>query len=275
MNKIINKIYPVSKKNIHNSDGLYLKTVLSKLNIKKPIYYANFLTSFDGRIATFDKRIKKLLTPENIKNDIDFQLFCQLHAQADCLVTNTHYVKGLHEGYYGDILSIKNKKLNDWRKENNIKEQEIIILSNSLDFPIDKNLELYKEKIIILTTSKNLKKINELRDHKYKVIKYKEKNVSAVNLNKFILKKSYKSVYFIAGPRIVEQMISKNLLDRYYCSTSLQMLGTKNYDTIIRGDYLKKNVNLDLIEMYIHQEKKVKIQTIFQIFNIKGKRDVY
>ena len=68
-------------------------------------------------------------------------------------------------------------------------------------------------------------------------------------------------------------MISKNLLDRLYLSTSISMVGTENYDSVIRGNFLKKSIKLELIEMYMYTEirDKEKEQTLFQVFNLKGK----
>lgn len=272
MNQIINKIYPQSKKAVYQAKNLFLEPVLSRLNGQKPTYFANFLMSFDGRIAIFSKKYRKLLTPRSIKSDIDFSLFCQLQAQADCLVTNTSYINGLSKGYYGNILSTKDEALKNWRIKNNIKRQDIILLSNSLNFPINKHLELYKDRMIILSTAQNTKKYNQLKEKNFNIIKCSGNNVSANKLNNLVIKNKYKAVYFIAGPRIVEQMISKNLIDRYYCSICLSMLGTEKYDTIIRGNFLKKAINLELIEMYIHTQmkNKTKEQMLFQIYNLKG-----
>ena len=156
MNQMINRIYPLSKKTTSKVNNAYLKPVLSKINKPfKPLYYANFLNSLDGRIATYDKKNNCLLTPSSIKNKIDFILFRQLHAQADCLVTNTHYINGLNKGYYGDILSLSDSCLDQWRVKNKIQKQKIIILSNSLSFPINKKLEKYKERIILCTNHTN------------------------------------------------------------------------------------------------------------------------
>ena len=274
MNQMINRIYPLSKKTTSKVNNAYLKPVLSKINKPfRPLYYANFLNSLDGRIATYDKKNNCLLTPSSIKNKIDFILFRQLHAQADCLVTNTHYINGLNKGYYGDILSLNDSCLDQWREKNKIQKQKIIILSNSLSFPINKKLEKYKERIIILTTSKNKKKLSSLKSNGYTVIRCAGKNISENQLNKYVIKYKFKSIYFIAGPTIVEQMISKNLLDRLYLSTSISMVGTENYDSVIRGNFLKKSIKLELIEMYMYTEKKdkEKEQTLFQVFNLKGK----
>ena len=71
----------------------------------------------------------------------------------------------------------------------------------------------------------------------------------------------------------MEQMICENLLDKLYYSTSICIMGSENYDELIRGKFLKKSRGLELIEMYIHTNKnsKLKQQTLFQVFNLKEK----
>ena len=272
MNQMINKIYPPSKKKLYKASTLYLNPLLSKVyKQNRPLYYANFLTSFDGRIATYDKKNSCLLTPQSIKSSVDFSLFCQLHAQSDCLVTNTQYIKGLNKGYYGNILTVNNDTLKRWRNKNGIKKQEIVILSNSLDFPINNKILDLKDRITILTTSKNNKKINNFKKKGFKLTKFRGKNISANQLNKYILKNNFEAVYFIAGPTIVEQMINSNLLDKLYSSTSISMMGTQKYDTIIRGNFLKNPIDIELIEMYIYTEHVKRRQTLFQVFNTKRK----
>ena len=93
-------------------------------------------------------------------------------------------------------------------------------------------------------------------------------------LNKCVIKNKLKSVYFIAGPTIVEQMMAEKLLDRFYYSTSMSLIGTQTYDTIIRGNFLKETVNLNLTEMFIHTEvkKDIATQTLFQVFDIKKRK---
>ena len=85
--------------------------------------------------------------------------------------------------------------------------------------------------------------------------------------------KALTSVYFIAGPRIVEQMISENLLNKLYCSTSMCIMGSENYDKIIRGDFLKESKNLKLVVLYLysHKTKIITQLSLFQVFDLKGK----
>ena len=267
MNQMIKKIYPNGKKTAIKAETMYLQPLLSNIkSSKKPFYYANFLSSLDGRIATQNKKFSNLLTPEVIKSDIDYNLFCQLHAQADCLVTNTNYVNGLNQGYYGDILSLKNQELMNWRKTKKLSGQKIIILSNSLNFKISEKIEKYKKSITILTTCNSARKIEYFKKNGYKLKRTRGKDITPIFLNKHIIKENLRSVYFIAGPKIVEQMISKKLLDRLYYSINLKIVGTSKYDTLIRGEFLNKCVNIYLKEMFIHTTGN-EVQNIFQIYN--------
>ena len=78
-------------------------------------------------------------------------------------------------------------------------------------WPKIEKIKPYKENIIILTTSKNQKKIESIKKNGYEVLKYSGKNISANQLNALIIKKRLKFVYFIAGPNIVEQYICKKM----------------------------------------------------------------
>ena len=61
MNQIISKIYPKTKNSRYAVDSVYLrKRLIFKKNHDKPMYYANFLTSLDGRIATYNDKYKQL-----------------------------------------------------------------------------------------------------------------------------------------------------------------------------------------------------------------------
>ena len=46
------------------------------------------------------------------------------------------------------------------------------------------------------------------------------------------------------------------------------MVGTNKYDTLIRGDFLNKKIEIYLEEMFIHK-KNSQIQTIFQVYNLE------
>ena len=78
-----------------------------------------------------------------------------------------------------------------------------------------------------------------------------------------------------ASYKINLSQYTEELLDRFYYSTSMSLVGTQKYDTIIRGNFLKETVGLDLTEMFIHTDvkKNISTQTLFQVFNIKkGKK---
>ena len=72
MNQMIKKIYPVEKNFKYKIQDLYLNPIFYKHSkAYRPLYYANFLSSFDGRIATYNKKNK--LTPEQIQEEKEME----------------------------------------------------------------------------------------------------------------------------------------------------------------------------------------------------------
>ncbi len=263
------KIYPEYKKKDINNE--YLKYVFAnQFKSYKPFYYANFIMGINGRIAIYNKKYRRLLTPAEIMSKNDFLIFNQLHAQSDCLVTNTNYLKGLSEGYYGDILGSQDQNLKKWKARNKVKNPKIIAISNSLNFKINKKILMHKENMVILTTNKNKNKINRIKEHGISLKKYNGKQISARSLDKYIRSNRYKSIYFVAGPTIVEDMINQCLLNTLYCTTSQKLVGSIKYDSIIRGNIIKNIKNLDLRNIYITKNKKTKkIEEMYQEYTLK------
>ena len=71
MNQNIKRVYPHNKAAKCKLENLYLNPLLSSIyKDNKPIYYANFLSSLDGRIAIYNKKHRLLLTPDAIKNTV-------------------------------------------------------------------------------------------------------------------------------------------------------------------------------------------------------------
>ena len=65
-------------------------------------------------------------------------------------------------------------------------------------------------------------------------------------------------------------MIDQSLLDTLYCTTSQKLVGSKKYDTIVRGDIIEDIKDLDLRNIYITKNKKTKkIEEIYQEYTLK------
>ena len=108
-----------------------------------------------------------------------------------------------------------------------------------------------------------------MRDQGFKVlIENNKKNVSAKYMDKYINNKGFKIVYFIAGPKIVEDMINKGLLDTLFCTMSINIVGNNIFDTFIRGDILRRDISPFLKNIFLSDEGKgKKIKQVFYKFN--------
>ena len=100
-------------------------------------------------------------------------------------------------------------------------------------------------------------------------------NRSRINfLTALVLQKvnnmGFKIVYFIAGPKIVEDMINKGLLDTLFCTMSVNIVGNNIFDTFIRGDILRRDISPSLKNIFLSDEgKDKKIKQVFYKFNFE------
>ena len=114
--------------------------------------FANFLSSLDGRIALEDVSLGTPYIPKHITTASGFRLFMELHAQADCLITNGGYMRALGEDRLGNILQVRHQDLLEWRRNNDLNAQPaVIIASASLNFPMHKSLHEHGQTVYIAT----------------------------------------------------------------------------------------------------------------------------
>src|SRR5678816_3225459 len=86
-------------------EGLYLEQRLHELGtVAAPFVYGSFVSSLDGRIALAEPGSPDVL--EGLASPNDFRLFQELHAQADCLITNAGYLRALAQGRLGNVLQV-------------------------------------------------------------------------------------------------------------------------------------------------------------------------
>ena len=247
----LKQVYPSAK--IIKLNQIVQRTVKK---IKKPFYIANFLFSLDGRISIYFPKKNINLTPKSICTEKDYLFFKTIKESADCLVTHTNYFINYEKKIYGNIIDQDNKP-------------HIILLSNSLNFKISKKVVSLKNRLTVITTCKKQSKIKKLRDQGFKVlVENNKKNVSAKYMDKYINNMGFKIVYFIAGPKIVEDMINKGLLDTLFCTMSINIVGNNIFDTFIRGDILRRDISPFLKNIFLSDEGKgKKIKQVFYKFN--------
>ena len=112
----LQQLWPIAN-TIDSTRGLYLNQIKTLDRQTDDVcIYANLVSSVDGRIAiTSDQG--KWETPSELTTELDWALFKELQAQADCLITHGGYFRSLARGELGDILRIGDDEPNAYLHE--------------------------------------------------------------------------------------------------------------------------------------------------------------
>jgi len=256
MTKHLTRLFPIPCEPV-TIKNLYLMHQIHKLgSSQSPFVYANFLSSLDGRIALEDAVEGTSFIPKHLTSASDFDLFMQLHAQADCLITHGGYLRALSQGHLGNILQIKDDDLIAWRRDQGLAPQPaVIIASASLDFPMHDSL-LNTSQAIYIATGKNADpdRIGHWRALGFQVlITGEDELVQGAKLIHALNGLGYKSIYLIAGPQMLDTMIREHQLSRLYLTITHQLLGGKDFRTLLTGAMLGAEGNLTLESLYYEQ----------------------
>ena len=272
MTKKILQLYPLPG-TVLNLKNLYLEDCgWFEPNSKSTKVVANFLTSLDGRIAIGTNEAPNPHLPKTLTSKEDFRLFLELYAQADCLITHGGYMRSVMDNALGNILQLPNNEeftdLHEWRKQQGLQPHpDIVIASASLDFPMHESLQKYNQKIYIATGEQaNEEKCNAWTQQDYEIIRVgKTKFVEGAPLVKELIKKDYKHIYLIAGPRMLHTMVQDQQIHTLYLSSSHQLLGSNSFRTILDGITLK-NVRLNLRSLYYDEESENRYGQFFSSY---------
>lgn len=260
-NKQLLRLFPAPQKQVPIS-GLYLNQQFYKLGSQiRPFVYANFLTSLDGRIALADSKNSEPYTPKHLMTSSDFSLFMQLHAQADCLITHGGYLRTLATKKLGNILQVGNhsncRHFINWRRNNKLKDQPaIVIASASLDFPMHESLKNTAQQVYIATgINADPSRISKWQKQGFNLLFCGEdKLVQGASLIYQLGLLGYKSIYLIAGPQMLDTIIRENQLSRLYQTITHQLIGGKNFRTLLPNSELGNTGNLTLKSLYYDAE---------------------
>ena len=237
--------------------GLYLAHRLHELGAESgPIVYANFVSSLDGRIAITDTEGSGDAL-DGLTSANDFRLFQELHAQADCLITHSGYMRALADGRLGNVLQVNASgqagDLVQWRKQHGLPAQPaIVIASASLDFPIHLSIAEHEQALYIATGKRaNPARIEKLRERGLSVIiAGGAALVEGAPLVRALGELHYKSLYLVAGPKMLETMLRERALSRLYLTIRHRLLGGERFHTLIDGPRLSQSGQLELRSLY-------------------------
>jgi riboflavin biosynthesis pyrimidine reductase len=271
----VQQIYPAPVRD-KTLIGLYLEHAVHNLGTpSRPFVYANFLSSLDGRISLIDPNSARPYLPEILTNPNDFRLFLELHAQADCLITHGGYLRALMSGALGNILqtgtSEATRDLADWRKAQGLEKQPaVVIASASLDFEIPPSIGQHRQACYIATGREaDPARIRYWEQAGYRIIIAGHgRMVQGGSLVAELGRLGYRSIYLIAGPRMLDTMLRERQLCRLYQTISLQLLGGESFHTLLPGPPLGPAGRLQLQQLYYDPAANDHSAQLFAQFDI-------
>lgn len=251
------RLFPGPPENVALA-GLYLADTVQALGSPAaPFVYASFVGSLDGRIALRDPRTGISRLPVEIASGNDFRLFLELQAQADCLVTHGGYLRDLAAGRLDDVLQIgtsaPGRDLPRWRAENGLSPQPaVVIASASLDFPIPDSLAAASQRVLIATGRRAPpNRVEALRARGHPVVfAGGGSSVEGAPLVRELGALGFRSLYLLAGPRMLSTMLRDGVLSRLYLTIAHRLLGGEQVHTMTVGPELGDAGRLDLSSLH-------------------------
>jgi riboflavin biosynthesis pyrimidine reductase len=242
----------------HALNGLYLKHCVNDLGTSEsPFVYANFVSSLDGRIALKETGNGRSYLPEGLTTPSDFRLFLELLTQADCLITHGGYFRALAEDRLGNILQIgltpETDDLSAWRANHGLTQQPaVVVASASLDFPVPESIKQHNQTIHIATgRAADRQRVQYWETKGYKIIYAgKGKQVEGAALVRALAGLGYKSLYLVAGPRMLDSMLRERQLSRLYLTITHQLMGGESFHSLLPGPVLGTVGHLQLLSLY-------------------------
>lgn len=257
MDDLILRLYPLPAAEIPLRSA-YLAHNLRQLAEKmdKPLVYANFVVSLDGRIAVPPPNGLGLMVPKATANERDWRMYQELAAQADIILSSGRYLREWAEGRAQEILQVDDARfadLREWRERNGLSPQaDIAIISASLDFPIPPVLTAGGRRVFVITPENpQPKRVSEIEAQAGQVIVAGKGSVDGALMLQRLAKLGYRTVYSAAGPRILHLLVMGGVLDRLYLTYANRILGGPSFATILEGPLLIPPVGLKINEIYL------------------------
>ena len=246
--------------------GLYLDPQLPLLAAaaarggERPLIYANFVSSLDGRIALGGDEAQAHV-PRTLTTPADWRLFQELQAHADCFITHGGYLRSLAAGRLSDILQVGLRKesadLLAWRHAQGLTRQPaVIVVSHSLDFVLPPSLAQHGQRVAVVTTrDASTQRIERLRTQGIEVIVAAEpRQVGGRALMDVVHRLGCRRAYLEAGPTVLGAMLREGLLGRLYLTLGHRLLGGDAFHTLLNGSPLGGEGALRLEQLYLLSE---------------------
>jgi riboflavin biosynthesis pyrimidine reductase len=255
---IVTQLYPLPAQELP-LHGLYLGHDVRRLaaELERPLVYANFVASLDGRIAVPGPAGSGLVVPKQVANSRDWRLFQELAVQADVVISSGRYLRDYANGVAQEILRVYDDPqfadLADWRVQQGLSPQpDIAVLSASLDFPVPEALLAGGRRVVIFTTGQaDPRRVQELEAQAGQVIVAGEHGVTGDRLVQAMAGLGYQTIYSASGPKVLHLLLVAGVLDRLYLTVANRLLGGEPYSTIVEGPLLDPAAGMRLRTAYL------------------------
>lgn len=241
--------------------GLYLDENIHQLGSpEQPYIYANYVSSIDGRIAIHEPD-NGWQVPKHLTTSIDWILFQELQAQADCLITHSGYLRSLERKELGNILQIngseENRYLHAWRSTNKLTRQpQVVVVSRSLNFTLPASINVRTQPVCVITGAESdTSKQKALEAQGARVFVVNESGlISACEIEGVLRNIGVHNAYLQTGPDLLHSTLQQELLSRIYLTLDLSLVGGDSMLTMVRGELLAKHTQLKLRSIYYYQQ---------------------
>lgn len=255
--KTVMQLYPEPQQEV-TLHGLYLQPRdAASGHDQRFCIYTNFINSLDGRIAIEQPVTGERGVPDSITNSRDWRLYQELAAMADVLLVSARYMRELTRGEAQASLPVGDDEefadLRQWRLQQGLAPQPaVVILSSSLDLPLDGLRTLSNRRVYVATGKKAAgKSVSAIEESGARMLYAGENSyVDGKQLAGALAAEGFFNIYSIAGPGVLETLLRSSVLDRIYLTQVHRLIGGRSYDTLFEGDLLKPPVNFALQALY-------------------------
>ena len=258
----ITNLYPPPQSDVPLA-GAYLAHALHRRGTPQaPFVFADFVSSLDGRIAVKELGGTSSRIPAGLSSSGDFRLLQELQAQADCLITHAGYLRAIAAGRLGDILQVGSGRdaqdLAAWRKREGLAPQPAIaIASTSFDFEIPQSVVNSGQQVILATGAATPEdKLRAWSERGYRVFRAGAGNsVEGKPVTQALGELGFRSIFLLAGPRMLETMLRDRMLGRLYLTLVHRLTGGPDFHSMIGGPELGEAGRLKLVSLYQHTKE--------------------
>jgi riboflavin biosynthesis pyrimidine reductase len=223
----IHQVFP-EKKQVP-LDGLYLGERLAELSTKigRSLVVTDFLTDRNGVIAKTDGQ-HHFQVPLELRNTSDWQLFQELLAQADVIISGEAYLKRLASlgSSAQDVLCQFEpgnafEELGEWRMNAGYKKRspDVAVVTRSLDFKIPDRLMGSGRRITIFTSNRQAGS-GQARAMNAAGVAVVGSGDAGVEGNQMIdclsIGMGYRVIMMTTGPSVLGLLLEANRLDLFY-----------------------------------------------------------